>query len=334
VTKILHLLDDSSAGGVTRFLDQLQKTTHIAGGVRHVVATVPRGRLPKRLDADIVVSHLSVSWRTLPALTILRAHTSHVPLVHVEHSYSGGFADENVLAPRRFGTLLAGAYALFDRVVAVSETQGAWLAENGLVAPNALTVISPVTDLDPFLALAAPGHPARRFGAVGRFDRQKGFDVLISAFRATTDPALSLTLTGDGPERAALMAQAAGDDRITFVPFTSAPQRALAALDVVAMPSRWEPYGLAALEARAASRALLVSQVDGLEDHARAGAIRVGRDVASWTAAIEDVSRTLPAAQIATARADAAGAFARFEAGWDRLILGLLLTTDRPARAA
>ncbi|ETX28226.1 glycosyltransferase [Roseivivax isoporae] len=319
--QILHLLDDGGPGGVTRFLARLKGTAHLAGGVRHAVVIVPRGRLPKRFDADLVVSHLSVSWRTLPALSALRARAAHLPLVHVEHSYSGAFAEECVRAPARFQALLGGAYALFDRVVAVSGAQAEWLAGTGLVGTGALRVIPPVTDLGPFLALGAPHRPARRFGAIGRFDRQKGLDILIDAFRATTDPALTLGLTGDGPERADLVRRAAGDPRITFAPFTSTPERTLAALDAVAMPSRWEPYGLAALEARAASRPLLVSAgVDGLEEHARAGAIRVGRAAAAWTAAIEDLARAVPRDRIAAARADAAGAMARSEEGWDRLI--------------
>ena len=323
MTKILHLLDDATAGGVTRFLDHLRGSAPVEGGQRHVVAVVPRGRLPKRLDADVIVSHLSVSWQTLPALTALRARAAHVPLVHVEHSYSRGFTEHCVRSHARFLTLLGGAYALFDRVVAVSAAQAAWMAEERLVAAGALRTIPPMTDLAPFLALKAPEGPVRRFGAICRFDRQKGLDLLIDAFRAVDDPALTLTLTGEGPERATLERHAAGDLRIRFRPFTADPARALAALDAVAMPSRWEPYGLAALEARAAARPLLVSGADGLSDHAEAGALRVGPGAARWAVAIEALARGMEVPGLAAARADAARSADRFVAGWDGLIAEL-----------
>lgn len=63
----------------------------------------------------------------------------------------------------------------------------------------------------------AGGARERRVVAMGRLDHQKGFDVLIEAFRS---PALqhasqwTMTIYGEGPARAELEAAAAGDDRI------------------------------------------------------------------------------------------------------------------------
>ncbi|WP_116082403.1 glycosyltransferase family 4 protein [Tropicimonas sp. IMCC34011] len=270
MTRILHLVDDTNPGGVTRYLDFLASSP--ASGLEHIVRPVSRTRPSAGGEAaDIIVSHLAVTWRGLPGLMALRGAHPDTPLVHVEHSYSAGFVACNVTARRRFHTLLRTAYALFDRVVAVSGAQGEWLRLRNLVRPCALSVIPPCVDLAPFRALPAP-RQRRVIGAMGRFDPQKGFDLLIRAFRAVDDPSLTLRLIGDGAERAALEALAEGDARISFHGFAGDPAAAMAECDVIAMPSRWEPYGLVALEAMAAGRVLLVGAADGLADHAGSGA--------------------------------------------------------------
>ncbi|MFG6661001.1 glycosyltransferase [Sulfitobacter sp. 915] len=47
------------------------------------------------------------------------------------------------------------------------------------------------------------------------------------------------------------------------------------------LPSRWEAYGLVAIEALAAKRPLLVSGIDGLQNHIQKGdqAVKPGSDV-------------------------------------------------------
>lgn len=306
--RIAHLVDDTNPGGVTRYLDFLARDPGMAALARHEIVEVPRTRAASaRVQADVIVSHLAVSWRGLPGLMALRARHAGTPLIHVEHSYSAGFVAANVSAPRRFFTLLRTAYALFDRVVAVSHPQANWLAARDLVRPDALTVIQPQVDLSRFRALPRPTGPVRCFGAVGRLDAQKGFDVLIRAFQAVQGDDLSLKIFGDGPERARLEDLAADDPRIRFQGFAADPAMAYAACDAVVMPSRWEPYGLVAQEALAAGRPVLVSGVDGLSDHLASGAIATrGPGVEALTEALRGMcGRTpadlLPASQPATA---------------------------------
>lgn len=273
--RIAHLIDDQSLGGVTRYLDFIAGHPGMTALARHEIVPVSRTRAgAAKVEADMIVSHLTMSWRGLPGLMALRARYPGLPLVHVEHSYSERFVAANVRHRGRFRSLLRCAYALFDRVVAVSAAQGDWLQQRGLVDPEHLRVIRPCVDLTDVARLSAPQTPLRRIGAIGRLDRQKGFDVLIAAFRAIPDAAARLEIFGDGPERNALAALARGDRRITFHGARPAAE-AYAGCDLIAMPSRWEPYGLVAVEARAAGRPVLVSGADGLADHIRHGAVRV-----------------------------------------------------------
>ncbi len=285
---IVHLIDDVTAGGVMRVLQHLTSSPELARTARHSVRQVKKGALSLgRVDADIIVSHLSISWRSLPGLIGLRAMHPHLSLVHVEHSYTQAFSSLNVKNKTRFYTLLSGAYALFDRVVAVSHTQGRWLKDRNLVDEFAVRVIPSSVDLSAFLALPPASGRVRVLGAIGRLDHQKGFDTLIKAFVTCGGTDLRLKIFGDGPERDNLRAMAAGDTRIQFMGYSMDPVAAMASVDAIVMPSRWEAYGLVALEARAAGRPVLVANVDGLNDHIANGAIGVnGESVTLWARAI------------------------------------------------
>jgi len=235
----------------------------------------------------------------------------------VEHSYSRSFAAHRVTASTRFRTLLRTALALFDDVVAVSADQGRWLTERGLIEPHALTVIPSAVAMSVLGRLPAPSERPRVIGAIGRFDTQKGFDILIRAFRRVDDPSAELRLVGDGPERAALAALAGDDPRIRFTGFAPDPVAAYAGVDAVVVPSRWEPYGLVAIEARAAGRPVLVADVDGLRDHAAAGAVAVrGHGVEVWQEALEALLAGDIRPELDAARSDALGAWDRFVASW------------------
>lgn len=284
---IVHLVDDTTPGGVMRVIDHLVTHPDMTRAADHEILPVRRGRLsPPRIRAALIVSHLSISWRALPMLMQMRAAQSHVPILHVEHSYTAGFVAHRVDRPQRFLTLLRTAYALFDRVAAVSAAQRQWLAMRDLVDPARLDLLRSAVDVRPFLKLSPVRHAPLVIGAMGRLEAQKGFDILIRAFRACDRPDLRLEVYGDGADRDALETLASGDTRIGFHGHCNDPVQAMKAVDIVAMPSRWEAYGLVGLEARAAGRGLWVSGVDGLADQMRGGAVRIGQGADAWRDAL------------------------------------------------
>ncbi len=220
--------------------------------------------------------------------------------------------------------LLRTAFSLIDQVVAVSAAQGAWLVDRGYCDVTSLRVIRSCVDLSTFSALPSPTGPIHVIGAVGRLDRQKGFDTSITAFRTLSDTSLRLHVHGEGAERAALASFAAGDDRIRFFGQSADPVAVMAELDAVAMPSRWEAYGLVALEARAAGRALLISDVDGLRDHKGVGVVPVANGSVLQLAsglrklvASGSPDRDRAAQEMAESRAAWASLTATQEASWN-----------------
>jgi glycosyltransferase involved in cell wall biosynthesis len=109
-------------------------------------------------------------------------------------------------------------------------------------------------------------HQTFVFGSVGRLTVEKGMDRLIQAFRAAfpkgNEP-VRLVIVGDGPERGTLERLAEGDNRI----FIAGAQEKIAiyylAFDAFAGTARFEPFGLAILEAMAAGCPLVLSRSQG-----------------------------------------------------------------------
>ena len=97
-------------------------------------------------------------------------------------------------------------------------------------------------------------------GTVATLRREKNLARLIRSFSAIAEEqaetALKLVIVGDGPERTALESLARGTGRgaqIIFMGATSAPERALAEMDVFALSSDTEQMPLSILEAMASS---------------------------------------------------------------------------------
>ncbi|MEM6496167.1 MAG: glycosyltransferase, partial [Pseudomonadota bacterium] len=218
--KVLHLIDDTTAGGVTRVVDHVVTSPELAQNANHHLRVIDGIRADVRCPwADVIVSHLSVNWRNLPLLLALKLGNPQARLIHVEHSYTEAFVRLNVQRKARFYLLLKVAYRLFDKVAAVSQAQLEWLSRIGAVGARRLTLIRSFVNLSDFEALNPAKGSIRVIGAIGRLEHQKGFDNLIRDFRKSNRSDLELHIYGTGSEKETLKALAQNDSRIVFKGF-------------------------------------------------------------------------------------------------------------------
>ncbi len=109
------------------------------------------------------------------------------------------------------------------------------------------------------------------FGYVGRVRYEKGLDILLDAFAAVTANrhAVQLLVVGDGPDLAVLKERYEKESWWWKVLFAG-PQswedaiRHFSLMDSVVVPSRFEGFGLTAIEAMAAARPVIASDTGGL----------------------------------------------------------------------
>ena len=187
-------------------------------------------------------------------------------------------------------------------VVCISESAHQRFRRMAPWAAGRVSVVHNAVDLDlaptapPAAAPSAPPLPRRSVVHVGGLHHRKGVDVLVEAvgrLAAAGDP-VQLFVYGnrDQPWLEELAAPLVDAGRVHFQGFTRDPRAAMRAAGVVAVPSRDEPFGLVAVEARAAGAAVVASDVGGLPealDGGRAGVLVPPDDVDAWAAALRSV---------------------------------------------
>ncbi|MEM9571308.1 MAG: glycosyltransferase [Pseudomonadota bacterium] len=320
--RIVHVLDDLAMGGVTRALRNFEHPKLASLGAHETVdirSEVVRASSPN----DIAVLHFTANWKKLAWLLDLRLRGGFSKIMLIEHTYTEGFETNHVAKPNRFRSMLKLAYGLVDTVVAVSNAQRDWILKHKLTRPEKVVTIPQSRDCSNLLTLS----PAKREGgplrlrAFGRFHKQKGFDLLIQAMRRIPADLATLEIAGTGPDEAQLRAVSEDLDHVKICdPFTS-PAAFLSGADVIAIPSRWEAFGLVGTEARAAGRPILAARVDGLVDQMEASAFpHAPNSVASIVRAIYRAARATDIdVRGLAARARAAGECDQMIDGWRNL---------------
>lgn len=120
-------------------------------------------------------------------------------------------------------------------------------------------------------------HPRPYILGIGRLVPQKGFDILLGAYARAALPSHDLIIAGEGPEKGALRAQAEalGLNGRVYFPGRADRKTAVALFtgcSFFVLPSRMEPQGIVTLEAMAAGKAVVVSNVGGVPEIVMDGA--------------------------------------------------------------
>ena len=170
----------------------------------------------------------------------------------------------------RFGRRIGNRCKRADAFVAISPAIHAELAAGGYDEakihdlPNGV----PVPEVPWGTGVSVP-NPYLRVAFVGRLASEKNLATLIDAWPIVLDriPGARLLLIGDGPERPALEARAAGlglsESHITFEGACADPMSLLRACGLFVLPSREEGMSIALLEAMALGIPIVASDIPG-----------------------------------------------------------------------
>lgn len=281
--KILHCISSLEIGGAERQLSVLAAAQATMG--HHVHVAFVRGGTNLRVlkEAGVTSHHLAVRSNTAPALVTgllrlvrgvrpdvvqswltqmdvaagLAARFTGTPWLISERSSASAYAPG--WKQRLRGVLARGADAI------VANSRGGEAYWQGVAPQAPRRVIGNAVPLERIRVAYPAEAPDRAVLFVGRLSAEKRVSALLRGFAATNGTVLGpLLLCGDGPERPALeqlTAELGLGERVRFLGFRPDVWALLQAAAVVVNPSAFEGCPNVVLEAMAAGRPLVVSDI-------------------------------------------------------------------------
>ncbi|MDE8653193.1 glycosyltransferase [Novosphingobium album (ex Liu et al. 2023)] len=197
----------------------------------------------------------------------------------------------------RMGAPARGAFALAERLLArrtekilcISRFEMLSAKERGLPIERLAMVYNGIEDNAGTIPAINPEGDILRLLFVGRDCRQKGFDILVDAIRLIAEKPIRLEAAGPEP-RAGLPENI---EALGWIDRADVSHR-LARADALVMPSRWEGFGLAALEAMRQGKAVIAASVDALPElviHGETGILVPPDDPQALAGALSGLTR-------------------------------------------
>ena len=249
---------------------------------------------PRRRDyyvaPDVYRSVLTGGWDLVhcqgvhtfvPILAMVAAVRRRVPFVVTFHTGGHSSALRRLLRPAHW-LALAPLLRRAERLIAVSEFERRLFAGVPGIPGRRLVVIPNGADL-PALTGPAPRVEDGLIVSLGRLERYKGHHLAIAALPAVIDriPSARLLVVGGGPYRddlEQLAARLGVGERVRITSIDSSDRAGMAALlsraAAVVLLSEYEAHAIAAIEAIALGRPVVVTDATGLHDLVDAGLAR------------------------------------------------------------
>lgn len=293
--RVIHCAE-TIRGGVATYLEELIPLQIECFGLDNVRVIVPSShavdlsRVPLSC-VEVFVDSASRVWNSLRLLfqLVLLLRRFRPDVVHL-HSTFAGFFLRPILGFCRFKVVYCPHGWAFDRssspllvflvgyvervlsrfcsvIVCISDHERQRGLQVGLRSSKLKVVHNGISDIlggDVGRNLW-PASSSLKLLFVGRFDRQKGIDVLFDALASlgssvhavvVGSPVLSDSSVVDPPENATLVGWLSRDEVTPLY----------AQADLLVVPSRWEGFGIIAIEAMRAGCPVLASRVGGLSE--------------------------------------------------------------------
>ena len=317
--KVLHLIGDKRTGGSYIYVQRLIDS-HLKQKFDFQIWSLSEFRsYSKTYKPDLIIFHYPCAWKYFFDLLWLKQRSK---LVIIDHHYCQGFVQHQVPSLSRFHLMLKLSYGLADLVISVSQAQSQWMLNHQLVSPQKVRVISGAVTIDNLLQITEKiTSKPLILGAYGRFATQKGFDLLLQAFASLPPEQFQLNLGGYGEDESLIRDLARDLPKVKLLGVIKDVPAFLAGCDVIIIPSRWEPWGLVCLEAKAAGKPVVVYAVDGLTEQVQdCGLLVPPNDTTKLAEAIA----SLPENDLATwgqnARASVFNAWNDFLHNWEKFL--------------
>ena len=283
--KVLHVISSLEIGGAQRLLSDLLPIQKQQGlDVELLLNVRVENEFTRKIqDAGIRISSLDVPVYSVTNISRLRTHIKGYDVVHV-HLFPSiywvaiaaiglkvklVYTEHSTSNSRRnkwyFRTVERIMYERYDRIISISQqTQDAltaWLGQ----CDKRFMVINNGVDTKKFAFVKEPIIP-KSLIMISRFVSSKDQETVIRAM-AHIDKEATLRFIGDGENKnhCEELAQELGvSDKVQFLGSRSDIPELVASSYIGIQSSKWEGFGLTAVEMMAAGKPVIASNVDGL----------------------------------------------------------------------
>lgn len=287
---IIHVINEPTGGGAELLVRELNQRLQRAGFKSHVLyLTNPKNvRLHSSEYCLELRSVRSISapyklWRFLQKFVeenvIVHAHLTY-PLYYLglmprPRNTALLYTEHNTYNRRRafsaFRPLERYVYARFDRIACISEGVRAslleWIGYSDF--EKRVTIVLNGARLFKFTGDRSSVSTGLIAVSVGSLTSQKGFDMGLEALSLVADVVTRYTIVGDGPEKERLeyKAKSLGVAGQLHLPgWQEEIEPWFQDADIMVIPSRWEGFGLVAIEALSTGLPVVASDVAGLRE--------------------------------------------------------------------
>ena len=287
-SKIIHIIDSDIGGGAEKLVNSIQKNSKnlqniitvkklseknvsesnyyslnintfglfsITKAIINLIKIINKNKSNNNI---LLHSHLSKSLYIAFVASLL----SGVNHIHTEHNTHNKRRSIKSLYP--FEYLI---YNSLNHIICISEpTRFNLLSYMPSIKLKNTSVINNGTKLY--------NHKARNFKkkkynilVLGSLTFKKGIDLLIETLPSLIEKINQVKIIGSGPEKQKLFdltKKLSLESIVKFIPFTDDPSIQIYESDIGIIPSRWEGFGLVALEMRSSGLPIIISDTPGL----------------------------------------------------------------------
>jgi glycosyltransferase involved in cell wall biosynthesis len=214
----------------------------------------------RRFQPDIIHIHSTVAGLLIRPLLVLMQ--SDARIVYCAHGWS--FDMDTNPALRYVLERIEWVLSLrTDKVIAISEYEYGAGARIGINGRKLELIRNGICLSPPAVAKAPWDDPRLHVLFIGRLDKQKGVDILLDAVSGLGDR-VAVRIVGESVVSSTKKLKIPDHVQMMGWLSPSGVSAQLAVCDLVVMPSRWEGFGLVAIEAMRAGKAVVATNVGGL----------------------------------------------------------------------
>jgi glycosyltransferase involved in cell wall biosynthesis len=293
--RVIHIISGPDGGGAERLVRELTERLPDHGiESRAIYFCNPRGvgltsselclglNGARDFRAIVRLRHAVKQQLSEKASIIVHAHLTW-PLYFVPFALAGLsvpllYTEHNTENKRRRYQLLRrlerGVYSRYQQIACISqgtkESLDTWLGDD--VSEGRRVVVHNGSRLLPFCSRARRAKPTENevhLVSVGSLSRQKGFDIALRAVALLGDRVKRYTIVGEGMERDKLvdLAEELGiRGKLHLAGYVDDVTPYFHDADLALIPSRWEGFGLVAVEALSTGLPIVAADVAGMRE--------------------------------------------------------------------